>query len=155
MDEQAVNRAIELHADSVRRVCFLYLKSKEDTEDIFQEVFLKYLLRKDGFESQAHEKAWLIRVAINCCKDFLKSFFKKKTSTLDFDIPFSDEKDREVLDAVMQLDEHYREVIYLQYYEGYSAPEIAQMLGKNTNTVYTWIARAKKELKKSLGGELE
>ena len=74
-NEQEVNRAIEQYADTVRRLCMVHLKNHADTEDIFQTVFLKYALSPVAFESQEHEKAWLIRVTINACKDLLKSFF--------------------------------------------------------------------------------
>ena len=67
--EQEVNRAIELYADTVTRICMLHLKNRSDTEDIFQEVFLKYTLSSVTFENTEHEKAWIIRVTINKCKD--------------------------------------------------------------------------------------
>ena len=75
-NEAAANRALDLYADTVRRICFIHLKNHADVDDVFQEVFLKYLLHDSPFESDAHEKAWLIRVAINACKDVLKSFFQ-------------------------------------------------------------------------------
>lgn len=154
--EQEVNRAIEQYADTVRRVCLLYLKNSADTEDIFQEVFLKYALSSAVFETEAHEKAWILRVAINQCKDLLKSFFRSKTVPLEAienlpaDIP---QENRTVLDAVLRLPPKYKEVVYLHYYEGYSASEIGQMLHKNENTVYTLLSRARKMLKEKLGGE--
>ncbi|MDR1206480.1 MAG: sigma-70 family RNA polymerase sigma factor [Peptococcaceae bacterium] len=155
-NEAAANRALELYADTVRRVCFIHLKNRADTEDVFQEVFLKYLLHDRKFESDAHEKAWLIRVAVNACKDVIKSFFRKKVTLSEtlaaepFDLR---ERESEVLSAVLALPEKYRDVIYLRYYEGYSAVEIAKTLGKNGNTIYTWLDRAKKQLKEALGGE--
>lgn len=154
--EQEVNRAIEQYADTVRRVCLLYLKNPADTEDIFQEVFLKYALSTAVFENEAHEKAWILRVAINQCKDLLKSFFKSKTVPLEAienlpaDMP---QESRAVLDAILRLPPKYKEVVYLHYYEGYSASEIGQMLHKNENTVYTLLSRARKMLKEKLGGE--
>ena len=74
--EQEVNRAIDLYSDTIRRICMLHLKNTADTEDIFQTVFLKYALSDVCFENNEHEKAWLIRVTINACKDLLKSFWK-------------------------------------------------------------------------------
>ena len=73
-NEAEARSAVVLYADTVRRVCFLHLKNHSDTEDVFQEAFLKYVLRAAPFESGEHEKAWLIRVAINACKDVHKSF---------------------------------------------------------------------------------
>ena len=80
--ESEVNRAIKRYADTVNRICILHLKNRADTEDFFQTVFLKYALHTTAFESNAHEKAWLIRVTINACKDLLRSFFYSRTVSL-------------------------------------------------------------------------
>lgn len=154
--EREVSRAIGLYADTVRRICFLHLKNHADTEDIFQTVFLKYALFSGEFESTEHEKAWLIRVTINACRDFLKNFYHSKTVPLDL---LADEaasvqpENNEVLSAVLSLPKKYKDAIYLHYYEGYSAVEIAKMLGKNENTVYSLLSRARGILKDKLGGE--
>ena len=154
--EQEVNRAVEQYADMVRRLCMLHLKNAADTEDIFQNVFLKYVLRSMPFESEAHEKAWFIRVTINACKDLLKSFFRSRTVSLDevVQLPAETPPDhREVLEAVLSLPPKYKDVVYLHYYEGYTAPEISHMLGKNVNTVYTRLNRSKQLLREKLGGD--
>ena len=154
--EQEAARAIELYADTVRRICMLHLKSNSDTEDIFQTVFLKYVLYSGAYENEEHEKAWLIRVTLNACKDFMKSFFRSHTVPLDeiedliADVP---EDHSDVLEAVLSLPAKYKTVIYLYFYEQYSAVEIGRLLGKNVNTVYTLLARAKAMLKEQLGGE--
>lgn len=155
-NEQEARRALERYADTIRRICFIHLKNYADVEDVFQEVFLKYILYDRPFESDAHEKAWLIRVAINACKDVLKSFFRKKVYSID-DVNLEhfsiQENDHELLDSVLRLPPKYKDVIYLFYYEGYSAVEIAKIIGKPENTIYTWLNRARKELKQELGGE--
>ena len=154
--EQEVNRVVEQYADMVRRLCMLHLKNAADTEDIFQNVFLKYVLRSMPFESEAHEKAWFIRVTINACKDLLKSFFRSRTVSLDevVQLPAETPPDhREVLEAVLSLPPKYKDVVYLHYYEGYTAPEISRMLGKNVNTVYTRLNRSKQLLREKLGGD--
>ena len=154
--EQEVNRAVERYADMVRRLCMLHLKNAADTEDIFQNVFLKYVLRSMPFESEAHERAWIIRVTINACKDLLKSFFRSRTVSLDevVQLPAETPPDhREVLEAVLSLPPKYKDVVYLHYYEGYTAPEISRMLGKNVNTVYTRLNRSKQLLREKLGGD--
>ena len=143
--EQEINAAIDRYADTVRRLCMIQLKNYADTEDIFQNVFLKYALSSRSFESPEHEKAWFIRVTINACKDLIKSFFRSRTVSLDqlMEQPGQLLEDhREVLEAVISLQRKYREVIYLHYYEGYTAPQISEILGKNTNTVYTLLARS-------------
>ena len=154
--EEEVNRAIEVYADTIRRICMIHLKNCADTEDVFQTVFLKYATSSVCFENEQHEKAWFIRVAINACRDVLKSFFRRSTVSLDSvtEIPAQLPPDnRDVLEAVLSLPEKYRNIVYLYYYEGYTAPEIGRMLGKNTNTVYTHLTRAKKMLRERLGGE--
>ena len=135
----------------------IHLKNYADTEDIFQTVFLKYVLSSVSFESKEHEKAWIIRVTVNACMDLLKSFFRSRTVPLEELVrepaaaPAGE--DREVLEAVLSLPGKYKDVVYLHYYEGYTAPEIGQILGKNANTVYTLMTRAKGLLKERLGGE--
>ncbi|MEI3100748.1 MAG: sigma-70 family RNA polymerase sigma factor [Oscillospiraceae bacterium] len=154
--EYEVNAAVERYADTVKRLCMVHLKNTADTEDIFQTVFLKYALSSAEFESREHEKAWFIRVTINACKDLLKSFFRSRTVSLDelAELPaeMSDDN-REVLEAVLSLPDKYKEVVYLHYYEDYTAPEIGKILGKNVNTVYTLLNRARQMLREKLGGD--
>ncbi len=154
--EQEVERAIGRYADTVRRLCLVHLKNEADTEDIFQTVFLKYALSSVSFASEEHEKAWLIRVTVNACKDLLRSVFRSRTVPLDELLEQSAplaEDHREVLEAVLSLPGRYRDVVYLHYYEEYTAPEIARILGKNVNTVYTHLNRAKQLLREKLGGD--
>lgn len=154
--EEEAARAIERYGDTVRRLCLVHLKNPADTEDIFQNVFLKYVLSPVVFESPEHEKAWLIRVTINACRDLVKSFFRSRTvpleELLDQPAPLSEEH-REVLEAVLALPRKYRDAVYLHYYEGYTAAEIGKLLGKNTNTVYTLLTRAREQLRETLGGD--
>ena len=156
--EQEVNRAIERHADTIRRLCMIHLKNYADTEDIFQTVFLKYVLSSVSFENEEHERAWFIRVTINACKDLLKNFFRSHTVSIEevLEQPAEIEQDhREVLEAVRSLPARYRDVVYLYYYEEYTAPQIGRILGKNVNTIYTLLNRAKKILREKLGGDAD
>ena len=154
--EEEVRDAMERYADTVRRLCMVHVKSYADTEDIFQTVFLKYALHSDPFASREHEKAWFIRVTINACKDLLKSFFRSRTVSLD---ELSEQavslapEHREVLEAVLSLPPKYKDVVYLHYYEGYTAPEMSRILGKNVNTIYTLLTRSKHLLREKLGGD--
>lgn len=155
--EQEVNNAIEQYSDMILRLCTVYLKNSADVEDIFQTVFLKYVLHAKPFESPEHEKAWLIRVAINACKDHLKSFFRSRTISMEEltgYAPAITQEQYTVMEAVWSLPKQYRDVIYLHYYEGYTAPEIAGILNRNPNTVYTHLNKGKQLLKEALGGVL-
>lgn len=155
-DEREVNRAVEQYADMIRRICMIHLKNYHDAEDIFQTVFLKYVLSSVVFENEQHEKAWLIRVTVNACRDLLRNVFRSRTVPLNALVDQSQElppEHSEVLEAVLSLPEKYRDAVYLFYYEEYSAAEIASLLGKNVNTVYTLLTRAKKMLRERLGGD--
>ena len=154
--EEEVNRAIERYSDTVRRLCMIHLKNYADTEDIFQTVFLKYVLSSVFFENEEHEKAWFIRVTINACKDLLKNFFRSHTVSIDeiMEQPALLPPDnREVLEAVLSLPSKYKDVVYLHYYEDYTAPQISKILGKNVNTIYTLLTRSRQILKEKLGGD--
>ena len=154
--EARLTRAIQEYGDTVQRICLLHLKNHADTEDIFQTVFLKYALRREPFQSPEHERAWIIRVTLNACKDLLKSFFRSRTQPLE-GLPEPADPNAQVhspvLEAVLALPRKYRDVIYLHYYEGYSAPEVGAILHKNPNTIYTLLTRGRQILKQELGGE--
>lgn len=158
--DEDIRGAMERHADTVRRLCVVHLKSYADTEDVFQTVFVRYARRDEPFESPEHERAWFVRVTINACRDLLRSPFRRRTVPLDEVLEVVDPSSeggseaREVLAAVLALPQKYRDVVYLHYYEGYSAPEIARLLGRNVNTVYTNLTRARERLRDALGGEL-
>lgn len=153
--EQDTIRVIEQYSDTVRRLCAVHLKNDADTEDIFQTVFLKYVLSSVSFENEEHEKAWFIRVTINACKDLLKSFFRRHTVSLDDVIEHPAELPsdyQDIWEAVISLPQKYRDVVYLHYFEDYTAPQISRILGKNVNTVYTLLTRSKQMLREKLGG---
>lgn len=153
--EQDVNRAIELYADTVKRICFLHLKNYHDTQDIFQKVFLKYLMYEGDFQSEEHRKAWIIRVTVNSCKDLLRDYYRKNTLSIEEAVNeyASCDENSEILSAVLALEPKYKDVVYLFYFEGYTAGEIAGILNKKENTVYSLLSRAREKLKKELGGE--
>ena len=114
------------------------------------------MLYEGRFTDQEHEKAWLLRVAINACKDYLKSFFRRSVVSFEAlrEMEAEEQEDhREVLAAVLSLPVKYKDVIYLHYYEGYSAAEVGKILGKKENTVYSLLSRGRGMLKEMLGGD--
>ena len=154
--QQDVNQTIEEYADMIQRLCLAHLKNPADMEDMFQNVFLKYMTYDGKFESEEHKKHWLIRVAVNACHDYFRTHFWKSRDPLDVldylpvDAP---REDYDVLDAVMRLPEKYKDVIYLFYYEEYTVPEISEILNKKEGTVYSLLSRARTILRKELGGD--
>lgn len=152
---QAISEALSKHGDMIRRICFIYMRSGHDVDDIFQDVFLKLLQRQTPFESEEHEKAWLIRVAVNRCKDTLKSFWRSKVDLADISpvlaSPGDDPREGEILEAVLALPPKFKDVVYLHYYEGYTVPEMARILERKENTIYSHLHRARALLRTKLG----
>ncbi|WP_298019215.1 RNA polymerase sigma factor [uncultured Dysosmobacter sp.] len=144
----------QTYADAILRLSYTYLKNTQDAQDICQTVFVKLLTEPRAFESPAHERAYVLRMAANACKDILKSPWRKKTCGLEtcMELPAPEEADGSLLAAVNSLPPHYRAVIYLYYYEGYQAAEIGTILGVPTATVHTRLARGRAKLRELLGG---
>ncbi|MDO4552027.1 MAG: sigma-70 family RNA polymerase sigma factor [Bacillota bacterium] len=147
-----LQNAVRQHSGSVLRVAFSYVRSMADAEDIAQDVFLAYLKSAPVFESPEHEKAWLIKVAVNKSRNYIKSGWWNNREALPEDLSYLPEEDSRVLEAVMELDEKYRLPIHLHYYEGYSIREIAQALGARPATIGTRLARGRELLKGKLRG---
>ena len=143
------------HGRTVYRVCFAYMKNPADTEDAVQDTFFQLIKSGPAFESEEHEKAWLIRTASNICKNALRHWWRRRENIDDFhDLPGSEGiKTDEVLQAVMDLPNKYKAVVYLYYYEGYSSVEIAEILKKPQSTVRNYLHDARAILKERLGDE--
>lgn len=144
----------EAYADAILRLSYTYLKNTYDAQDVCQTVFVKLLTEPRDFESPEHERAYILCMAANACKDLLKSPWRKRTCGLEtvLEVPAPQAADGSVLSAVNALPPHYRAVIYLFYYEGYQAAEIGRILGVPTATVHTRLARGRAKLKETLGG---
>lgn len=124
------NRAVENYGNSLYRLCMVMLKNREDAQDAVQESFLRYITKAPDFNDYEHEKAWLVRVATNVCKDMLR--FRKHESFISLDEIknlSSDENNAQILGLLVSLDEKYRIIIHLHYVEGYSTDEISATLG--------------------------
>ena len=152
--QREAERLAETYADPILRLSYAYLKNTHDAQDICQTVFVKLLTDQRTFESPEHERAYLLRMAANACKDLLKSPWHQRTCGLEAcgEVPAPEAEDGSVLSAVNELPPGYRSVIYLFYYEGYQAAEIGQILGLPTATVHTRLARGRAKLRELLGG---
>ena len=126
------------------------MKNKADADDIFQQVFLTLVEKKPRLKDENHEIAWLIRVAKNRCKDHHKNYWNKNTRTLGSEDWVSDNESNDLLEAVYSLDEKYRLVIFMYYYQGYSTREISQILKLKEPTIRTQLRRGREELEKLL-----
>ena len=145
----------EAYRDRLYAAAFQVCKNPPDAEDAAQEALLRYHVSTKEFESEDHIRFWLLRVAINRCRDLTRAARQKDTE-LDENIPAPEQmEDGSVLDAVRALPENYRNAVYLHYYEGYTAAEVGRMLGAPTNTVLSWLRRARAQLHTMLKEEIE
>ena len=149
-----ISDLLDKYSDMVLRIAYTYLKNRADTEDIVQDVFLRIIDKKPSFNDESHEKSWLIRATINMCKNKVNMFWNKNKCSIDdvqeFAVSDKYNTDTSVFQAVMALGEKYRVVVYMYYYEGYSTPEIADVIGKNETTIRSLLHRARNKLKDML-----
>ena len=141
--------------DTVYRICYSFMKNIPDTEDMVQEPFLRLMSGGIVFQSETHEKAWLIVTASNLCKDTLKKWWRKTEDISDPSLslqqpPF---EINSVLEAVLGLPKDQKTAVYMYYYEGYSTADIARYLGCPHATVRSRLSGARKTLKLQLGGD--
>ena len=150
MQEADVLDLFDRYSDMVYRIALSYLRQRHDAEDVVQAVFLK-LIEGRAEPIPGKERAFLTRVTINCCKDALRSVWKRKIEPLNNEIVFEHKEDRELFDVIMGLAAKYRVVIYMHYYEGYTFTEISKFLKISTSAVSMRIHRGRKLLKNMLG----
>ena len=139
----------------VYRLALAHVRTTHDAEDVFQEVFLRYIAKPRSFESEEHRKAWLLRATLNCCKSLQSSAWFRRRLPLDEELPAPAPEVSEVRDAVQALPARYRAAVHLFYYEGYSVAEIALLTDKNESTVKSQLHRARGLLRTRLKGDYD
>lgn len=148
-----LERIIITYSDMVYRLAFARTGTKEDADDVCQEVFLRLLKKRPHFESEEHCKAWLLRVTVNCSNTLLASLWKMRTVALEEDIPFQEKEHLELYRELSRLPRKYRDVIHLFYYEEMPVAEISEILHRRESTVRTQLTRARALLKEMLKEE--
>ena len=143
------------YADMVYRLAFLRLRSSADAEDILQEVFVRCLRNGKAFHDAEHQKAWLIRVTVNCTKTLATSAWRRHTVPERDDVLTEMEDHTDVYAAVLALPKDYRTVIHLHYYEGYSVREIAKLTGSTEQAIKSRLFRARGMLHERLKGDYQ
>ena len=144
--EEVIQREKEL----VYRLAFSQYHQKDQADDIFQNVMYRYLKRKPTFESSEHEKAWFIRVTLNCSKTSLKSFWNNRVEEIDEQAYIFEKKEIDLTPYLNKLPKKYNAVLYLFYYEGYSTKEMAKLLHIKENNVRVLLNRARNQLRKEI-----
>lgn len=139
--------------NSVYRLAFTYLHSQAEAEDVCHDVFIKMMEHKNSIFS-GKERAWLLTVTANECKNRLRFRKRHANEELSDSIPVKDTQSLGILETVMSLSAKERTVIYLYYYEGYTTKEIAGILKITASAVRSRMERGRKHLKSKLEGEL-
>lgn len=156
--EERIERLMRENGDTLVRLCFMYLHDAALAEDAAQEAFVKAYRHLRQFQGKSEEKTWLTRIAINACKDILRTPYQRmrqRSVTLE-EIPYGasepDARDETVLRTVMDLPERYRAVVLLYYYQQLKLSEVAHVLRIPAPTVSSRLRRARELLKDRLEG---
>lgn len=149
----SIRQVIEEYQLMVYRLAYSLVKDPYDADDIYQEVFLRYIKKKPVFQNKEHEKAWFVRVTANCCKNFWCSAWQSRVEKLgeqEAPVCRMEEKEDDLIECVKLLPGKYRIVIHLFYYEEMSIEEISRILRRKPSTVRTQLTRARRLLKEIL-----
>lgn len=149
---------VRTYSDMIYGVAMRYVRNRTDADDVYSDVFYRYFRRQRTFDSEEHRKAWLLRVTVNCSKDFVMNRGYSEeiqedmfgSETLYGTTEASAEDIIAVREAVKKLDDEHREIIELYYFSGLSVSEIGQMLQKSVNTVKSQLLRGRNKLKEIL-----
>lgn len=152
LSPEEIDSLIARNAEAVYRLAYARLGNKADADDIFQQVFLRYLKRRPIFANAEHERAWFLRVCANCTKSWWNSAYRRRSSALSADIAYEQPEKIELVAYLRRLPQDYRTVLHLFYYEDMSTADIASLLGRKESTVRMQLTRARRRLKEILKG---
>lgn len=156
MDEERAEDLVDRYADLLIRLGYTWLGDADDAKDICQTVLIKLLEDPREFPDRGQERAWVVRLGINACKNWRKSAWFRRRAPLEEGLALTVEnpepEEGSLLEQVMALPRNYREAIFLRYYEGYEVREIAALLGRSPALVSTHLKRGKEKLRHMLGG---
>ncbi|MCI5564126.1 MAG: RNA polymerase sigma factor [Clostridiales bacterium] len=153
MDERQFEALYEKYANDVLRVSYFYLGDRQKAEDVTQDVFVRLLTHTPEL-IPGREKAWLLKVALNRCRDLWRAAWVKRvvlgSPAMELTPAPGNLDDRlekqELMQAIHRLPTDFREVILLHYYQGYGIAEIAAMLGVPEGTISSRLSRGRKKL---------
>lgn len=149
---------VDKYKDLVYRMALTVTGNYADAEDVMQEVFFRYFRSHPEFETEAHERSWIVSVTLNTGKNLVRSAWYRKRADVDIsalaEAAAEDSHEMSpVLAAVLALPEKYRVAIYLHYYEGYTVKDISRITGKSEAAVAQYLSRGRIRLRRKLGGE--
>lgn len=146
--EKDIREAVIKYSDMLYKICLVILCNEQDVQDALQDTFCKYFEKKPDFRDEEHEKAWLIKVATNVCRDMIRFRIRHPKVPIDEmeNILVAPEQ-RETLKELLELPVKHKTVIYLHYVEGYSVKEIADTLGITESAVKSRLLRGRKQMR--------
>ena len=156
--EQRLSRWIDLYSDTILKTCFLYLSDRQQAEDVLQDTWIKAWKHMEDIDRKGitNEKAWLLRIAINTCKDYRRTAWfrhvdtRKAIEDLPARLVSSEPEDRTLTLIVMDLPERYKQIILLHYFQGLTLQETADVLGQSASTAHRRLKKAEALLKDAL-----
>lgn len=149
-EQAAAEAVLDAYGAAILQLAFSYLHNRADAEDMLQDTLMQYLTHAPAFKDPDHEKAWLLRVCINRCKNLLVTPWRRRREELSEDTPCAVPEDSGVLEAVAALPVKYREVVHLYYMEGYSTAELAVLLNRGEAAVRKQLSRGRELLRESM-----
>ena len=147
LSTEEAEQIIRQYSDMIYRIAVHNLCNIADAEDILQDVCFSLLTKCPKQRDPDHLKAWLIRVTVNKCNSLHRLAWRKRRESLEDHTHLEAPEQSEIMEEIRQLPKDYRNIIYLYYYESYTISVIAKILGKNPNTVSSYLQRARKKLK--------
>lgn len=151
-----MERIMQTYGNMLFRLCLITLGNANDAEDAVQEILIKYLQKAPAFEDAEHEKAWLIRVATNQCRDMLRFRSRHPVINIEEINEFTGEKsDSGIMEALMTLPDKFRTVLLLHYVEEYSVREIASIIGKTASAIKMRLQKGRKLLQEAYQKECQ
>lgn len=164
-DKDLLQQKVNLYSDMLYKIAFLQLKNNHDAEDVVQETFYQYIKTKKNFDSEEHEKAWLIKVTLNGCRKIWRCAWYRRTegfpekecsseSNVEQDSLLK-ERNKEIMDSVIKLPRKYREVIHLFYFQQMSIKEICLATERKESTVTSQLTRGRELLRKNMKEEYQ
>lgn len=152
--EKDIREAVIKYSDMLYKVCIVILCNEQDVQDAIQDTFCRYLEKKPEFRDEEHEKAWLIRVATNICRDMIRFRVRHpKVSIDELENTLVAPAYKETLRELLELPVKQKTVIYLHYVEGYQIEEIANILGITQGAVKMRLSRGRKQMRDAVGME--
>lgn len=155
MPDGSFSEKYSLYTNMLFRICMLHLGNREDTEEAMQEAYMRLLYKSPRFTDEEHEKAWLIRVTTNLCRDMLRSVWRKRVIKMEhIESCYDNPSDLHIMEEILKLPSKYKTVIYLHYFENYTVKDISGILKLTESAVKMRLKRGREILKMELEGDI-